>query len=175
MERVIIFKVKCIFTWEWNDALSLSSLLGISYYEVVSCVGRIPWRRKWQPTPVFSPGQFHRQRNLVGYSPNGLQRVGHDWVTDHSRICLICPVLRFGNFCLFFSAWVCVCVCVCICICVSSSLCYLRLSFLAIYLLSPSFLSATQTSSSHPPVSPFAIVLSHLLHKDFRLAKTFAC
>ena len=67
------------------------------------------------------------------------------------------------------------CVCVCVCICVSSSLCYLRLSFLAIYLLSPSFLSATQTSSSHPLVSPFAIVLSRLLHKDFRLAETFAC
>ena len=78
MERVIIFKVKCIFTWEWNDALSLSSLFGISYYEVVLCVGRIPWRRKWQPAPVFPPGQFHGQRNLVGYSPNGLQRVGHD-------------------------------------------------------------------------------------------------
>ena len=29
------------------------------------------WRRKWQPTPVFSPGEFHGQRNLVGYSPLG--------------------------------------------------------------------------------------------------------
>ena len=28
----------------------------------------IPWRRKWQPTPVFLPGKFHGQRNLVGYS-----------------------------------------------------------------------------------------------------------
>ena len=65
--------------------------------------------------------------------------------------------------------------CACVCIYVSSSLCYLQLSFLAIYLLSPSFLSATQTSSSHPPVSPFAIVLSRLLYKDFTLAKTFAC
>ena len=27
------------------------------------------WRRKWQPTPVFLPGEFHRQRSLVGYSP----------------------------------------------------------------------------------------------------------
>ena len=26
------------------------------------------WRRKWQPTPVFLPGEFHRQRSLVGYS-----------------------------------------------------------------------------------------------------------
>ena len=31
--------------------------------------GKIPWRRKWQPTPVFLPGGFHGQRNLVGYSP----------------------------------------------------------------------------------------------------------
>ena len=36
-----------------------------------SCVRKIPWRRKWQPTPVFLPGEFHRQRSLVGYSPWG--------------------------------------------------------------------------------------------------------
>ena len=31
------------------------------------------WRRKWQPTPVFLPGEFHGQRSLVGYSPWGLK------------------------------------------------------------------------------------------------------
>ena len=34
-------------------------------------VRKIPWRRKWQPTPVFLPGKFHGQRSLVGYSPWG--------------------------------------------------------------------------------------------------------
>ena len=34
-------------------------------------VWKIPWRRKWQPTPVFLPGEFHRQRSLVGFSPWG--------------------------------------------------------------------------------------------------------
>ena len=34
-------------------------------------VGKIPWRRKWQPTPVFLPGKSHGQRNLAGYSPWG--------------------------------------------------------------------------------------------------------
>ena len=34
-------------------------------------VRMIPWRRKWQLTPVFLPGEFHGQRNLVGYSPWG--------------------------------------------------------------------------------------------------------
>ena len=41
-------------------------------------VGKIPWRRAWQPTPVFLLGEFHGERSLVGYSPIGLQRVGHD-------------------------------------------------------------------------------------------------
>ena len=43
-------------------------------------VGKIPWRRKWQPTPVLLPGKSHGQRNLVGYSPWG-RRVGHYWAT----------------------------------------------------------------------------------------------
>ena len=34
-------------------------------------VGTIPQRRKWQPTPVFLPGKFHRQRSLAGYSAWG--------------------------------------------------------------------------------------------------------
>ena len=29
---------------------------------------KIPWRRTWQPTPVFLPGKSHGQRSLVGYS-----------------------------------------------------------------------------------------------------------
>ena len=34
-------------------------------------VRKIPWRRKWQPTPVFWPGKFHGWRSLAGYSPWG--------------------------------------------------------------------------------------------------------
>ena len=34
-------------------------------------VRKIPWRRKWQPTPVFLPGESRGQRSLVGYSPRG--------------------------------------------------------------------------------------------------------
>ena len=36
-----------------------------------SWVGKTPWKREWQPTPVFLPGEFHRQRILVGASPWG--------------------------------------------------------------------------------------------------------
>ena len=41
---------------------------------------RTSWRRKWQPTPVFSHGKFHGHKSLVGYSPYGWVRVGHDLV-----------------------------------------------------------------------------------------------
>ena len=34
-------------------------------------VGKIPWSRKWQPSPVFFPGESHGQRILQGYSPWG--------------------------------------------------------------------------------------------------------
>jgi len=37
------------------------------------CVGKIPWRRKWQPTPVFSPEKSHRQKSLAVFSPNAWQ------------------------------------------------------------------------------------------------------
>ena len=29
--------------------------------------GKIPWRRAWQPTPVFLPGDSHGQRNMAGF------------------------------------------------------------------------------------------------------------
>ena len=38
---------------------------------------KIPWRRKWQSTPVFLPGKFHGQRILVGCSPWG-HRIRHN-------------------------------------------------------------------------------------------------
>ena len=34
-------------------------------------MGKIPWRRAWQPTPVLLPGESHGQRSLAGYSPWG--------------------------------------------------------------------------------------------------------
>ena len=48
------------------------------------CVRKIPWRRAWQTTPVFLPGESHGQRSLAGYSPWGHWRVGHNWVSMQS-------------------------------------------------------------------------------------------
>ena len=41
--------------------------------------GKVPGRRKWQPTRVFLPGESHGRRSRASYSPRGLW-VGHDWV-----------------------------------------------------------------------------------------------
>ena len=49
-------------------------------------VRKIPWRRKWQPTPVFLPGKFHGQRSLAGYSPWSRKELN---TTEHTHI-LVC-------------------------------------------------------------------------------------
>lgn len=43
-------------------------------------VRKIPWRRKWQPTPIFLPGKSHGQRSLAGYSAWG--RKSRTWLSD---------------------------------------------------------------------------------------------
>ena len=46
-------------------------------------VGKIPWRRAWQPTPVFLPEKYHGQEEPGGLQSMGSQRVAHDWA--HTR------------------------------------------------------------------------------------------
>ena len=48
-------------------------------------VRKIPWRRKWQPTPVFLPEKSHGQRSLEGYSPR-CRRVRHDLVSKQQQL-----------------------------------------------------------------------------------------
>ena len=49
---------------------------GLKRHEFNLWVGKIPWRRAWQPTPVFLPGESHEQRNLVGSRPWGCKELG---------------------------------------------------------------------------------------------------
>ena len=48
-------------------------------------LGRSPWRRKWQLTPVFLPGEFHGQRSLADFSPWGQKWVRHSLVTQQQQ------------------------------------------------------------------------------------------
>ena len=41
-------------------------------------VGKFPWRRAWQPTPVFLPGESQRTEEPGGLQLRGSQRAGHD-------------------------------------------------------------------------------------------------
>ena len=51
-------------------------------------VGKMPWRREWQPTPVFLPGEFHGQGSLAGYSSWGHK--GSDMTEQLTHYTYIC-------------------------------------------------------------------------------------
>ena len=48
----------------------------------------IPWRRAWQPTPIFWPGESPWTEEIGGLQSIELQRVGHDWATKHTHVLL---------------------------------------------------------------------------------------
>ena len=53
-------------------------------------VKKIPWRRAWEPTPVFLLGESHGQTNLVGYSPWDCKELDTtEWLPFHFLICKI--------------------------------------------------------------------------------------
>ena len=50
------------------------------------CIEKMPWRRAWQLTPVFLPGESHGQRSLACYGPYGPKELDTTEATQHSRI-----------------------------------------------------------------------------------------
>ena len=67
-------------------ASALTSLLSV--FHLFFCVDIFetnwgPWRKAWQPTPVFLPREPHGQRSLVGYSPQGCKESDATEVTQH--------------------------------------------------------------------------------------------
>ena len=76
---------------------------------LISEVGKIPWRREWQPTPVFFPAEFHGQRNLAGYSPWGCQ-VGYTWATNTHKTHFTCWLSLVGKV-LLCKSLPCFCFC----------------------------------------------------------------
>ena len=59
-----------------------------------SCwVRKIPWNRKWQPAPVFLPGELHWQRSLEGYSPRGCKESDtSEWLTLSLHVYIIMKI-----------------------------------------------------------------------------------
>ena len=93
LQELIIVTFSCFFVYgslsfasSWaspvtNWVQNLPAMQEMQKIGVWSLGQENPLKRKWQPTPVFLPGKFHEQRNLMGYNPLGHKRVGLDWVT----------------------------------------------------------------------------------------------
>ena len=91
-------------TWNRHEDIALSSwiiykypLSGSDGRVCLQCqrpgfdpwVRKIPWRRKWQPTPAFLPEEFHGQKSLVGYSPCGHKESDKtEWLAPSSSFSL---------------------------------------------------------------------------------------
>ena len=113
-------------------------------------VGKIHWRRKWQPIPVFLPGKFHGQRSLAGYSPWGhresdtperlhrhTQCAYPVWRTyARERSFHILPGALYAKLCVYIH--VCKRVCVSMCMCMhavgTNLLAYTRKDLFSIFL-----------------------------------------
>ena len=72
-ENFIQAKLKIITQEQWEALViqELKNLPAVQEKWIWSLCPEDPWRRKWQPSPVFLPGKPHGQRSLAGYSPWG--------------------------------------------------------------------------------------------------------
>ena len=80
----LVFGVTCVLS---SDRPLLGHLVAQMIKNLPQCgrpgfdpwVGKIPWRRKWQPPPVFLPGESPWTEEPGGLQSVGSQRVGHNW------------------------------------------------------------------------------------------------
>ena len=79
-------------------------------------VGKIPWRRKWQPTMLYLPQESHGQRSLVGYSPQGHKELDTtEWLSRHAIPASLWFYIHLKRYCclhkmlsiLLGAQWVC--------------------------------------------------------------------
>ena len=72
----------CIICWASQEELvakkPAANAGDTRHLDSTPWVGMVPLKRKWQPTPVFLPGESHGQRSLAGYSPRGHKESGMD-------------------------------------------------------------------------------------------------
>ena len=64
---------------------NLPAMQEIQEMQVLSLGWKIPWRRAWQPSPIFLPGESHGQRSLAGYGPWGHKESETTEVTEHAH------------------------------------------------------------------------------------------
>ena len=84
LQLLFFFFLVCVFPWRHMIWWCLPANAGDMTYGFNSWVRKIPWRRAWQPTPVFLPGESHEQRSLAGYSPWGCKESDMTEATQHA-------------------------------------------------------------------------------------------
>ena len=71
------------YSWVSLVAQTVKNLSAMQETWVQPLVGKIPWRTAWQLSPVFLPGESPQTEEPGGLQSVGLQRVGHNWATEH--------------------------------------------------------------------------------------------
>ena len=61
----------------------------VRFVGLIPGLGRFPWRKAWQPTLVFLPGESLGQRSLVGYSPWGCKELDMNERLSHTMLRVI--------------------------------------------------------------------------------------
>ena len=69
------------YVWSFLVAQIVKNLPAMQETRVDPLVGKIPWRRQWQSSPIFLPGESHGWRSLVGYGPWGPKELDMTEVT----------------------------------------------------------------------------------------------
>ena len=76
----VFMNINAIYSNLWDEGLK--GYIGLPWWlsakestcrrpRFILWVGKIPWKKAWQPTPILLPGESHGQRSLEGYSPRG--------------------------------------------------------------------------------------------------------
>ena len=80
-DKYVYIQLSLMAQW-WRICLPLQEM---RVWSLGRC-GKIPWRRAWQPTPVFLPGESHGQRSLAGYTPWVHKESDTTEATEHKHI-----------------------------------------------------------------------------------------
>ena len=99
---ITCFQILCLnilHVLTWSSFIGLFEFIGCLQCErpgFDSWIGKIPWKRQWQSTPVLLPGKSHGWRSLVGYSP-WARKESDTTERLHFHLALHCYMLAFSS------------------------------------------------------------------------------
>ena len=75
--------------FSYSNYLTVKNLPTMQETSLDPCVGKIPWRKNWKPTPVFLPGESHGERSLKSYGPQACNESDMTEQLTHTRSIII--------------------------------------------------------------------------------------